>query len=124
MEEGATTTRKLMKLELTEKLMELSVLTKGKLLDLQRAAMEQGIPIEETTVKVKEGWAQKQKGLLQVLWEHGFIDTSKNIKSYYTINGIKNTPPGSAPPLFMRLLMLPHTCIGNGEREVCTIRPA
>ena len=90
-EEGATTTRKLTKLELTEKLTNLGVMTKGKLSDLQRAVMEQGIPLEETTVKVKEGWAQKQKGLLQVLWERGFINTSKNVKSYYTINGTKNT---------------------------------
>ena len=52
--------------------------------------MEHGILLEETTVKVKEGWAQKQKGLLQVLWERGFIDTSKNVKSYYTVNGTKN----------------------------------
>ena len=34
-EEGTTTTRKLMKLELTEKLMDLGVMTKGKLLDLR-----------------------------------------------------------------------------------------
>ena len=46
-EEDATTTRKLTKLELTNKLMEKGVMTKGKLSDLQQATMEQGIPIEE-----------------------------------------------------------------------------
>ena len=45
-EKGATTTRKLMKLELTKKLMELGGTTKGKLLDSQQAAMEQGVLIE------------------------------------------------------------------------------
>jgi len=33
----------------------------------------------------------KTKGFAASLWEHGFIDTSKNVKSYYTINGTKNT---------------------------------
>jgi len=45
-EEDTRTTRKLMKLELTKKLMELGGTTKGKLLDSQQAAMEQGVLIE------------------------------------------------------------------------------
>jgi hypothetical protein len=27
--------------------------------------------------KVKEGWLGKPKGMLQVLWEHGWIESSK-----------------------------------------------
>jgi hypothetical protein len=38
--------------------------------------------------KIKEGWVGKAKGLLQVLWERGFIDTNK--LSSYTLTGRKN----------------------------------
>ena len=39
--------------------------------------------------KIKEGWlGRKTKGLLQVLWERGFIDTNK--LSSYTLTGKKN----------------------------------
>ena len=32
--------------------------------------------------KIKEGWVGKPKGLLQVLWERGLIDTGINLKDY------------------------------------------
>jgi hypothetical protein len=40
------------------------------------------------TPKIKEGWLGKAKGLLQVLWERGFIETNK--LSSYTLTGKKN----------------------------------
>jgi hypothetical protein len=40
------------------------------------------------TPKIKEGWLGKPKGLLQVLWERGFVDTNK--LSSYTLTGKKN----------------------------------
>ena len=46
-----------------------------------------GIPIVREEPKVKEGWVGKSKGLLQVLWERGFIDTSN--LSRYTPTGRK-----------------------------------
>ena len=39
------------------------------------------IPITKTAEQIKEGWEGKAKGLLQVLWERGVID-STNIKQY------------------------------------------
>ncbi len=44
---------------------------KGRLVDLQQAATNNGIALEEISTKVLEGWEGKPKGLLQVLWEHG-----------------------------------------------------
>jgi hypothetical protein len=38
--------------------------------------------------KIKLGWIGKQKGILQVLWERGFIDEA-NINQY-TIDGRKD----------------------------------
>jgi hypothetical protein len=39
-----------------------------------KRAEENGISDKETSDKVVEGWQWKAKGLLQVLWERGFID--------------------------------------------------
>ena len=41
--------------------------------------MANNIAITRTAEKIKEGWEGKAKGLLQVLWEKGLID-SLNIK--------------------------------------------
>jgi hypothetical protein len=45
------------------------------------------------------GWEGKQKGLLQTLWERGFIDENKPVMKYYTMTGSKdlygNVIPGT-----------------------------
>jgi hypothetical protein len=46
---------------------------------------ENGIATKETTDKLNEGWQGKAKGLLQVLWERGFIHAT-NVEKY-TMNG-------------------------------------
>ena len=35
-----------------------------------------GLPVVERVEIVHEGWVGKPKGMLQILWERGFIDTS------------------------------------------------
>jgi hypothetical protein len=43
-----------------------------------------GIPIESNEQEIERGWLGKPKGLLQVLWERGFIDEEKvNQQHYY-----------------------------------------
>ena len=86
--EGQFTKQKLTKKELSDKLLSTGLTVKGKLKDLQRAASNIGLPIEETKQKVIEGWEGKPKGLLQILWERGWIDNSDN-KAYlnYTVTG-------------------------------------
>ena len=62
--------------------------TKGKnKKELVALCNSNGIPIVREEPKVKEGWVGKSKGLLQVLWERGFIDTSN--LSRYTPTGRK-----------------------------------
>jgi hypothetical protein len=51
--------------------------------DLQLYATENDISLTINRAKVKQGWMNKPKGLLQVLWERGFID-EKNLKQYTT----------------------------------------
>ena len=48
-------------------------------------ATEYDIPVAETKDKVIKGWEGKPKGMFQILWERGFIDSTK-IKNY-TLKG-------------------------------------
>ena len=58
------------------------VVTKGKnKRELVQLCEQHHIAITKTVEKIKEGWVGKTKGLLQVLWERGFIDNS-NLKQY------------------------------------------
>ena len=53
-----------------------------QLCDLQQKAKALLIDVEHVeTSKIRKGWEGKGKGLLQVLWERGFIDESK-LKQY------------------------------------------
>lgn len=52
----------------------------GTLKEVQESATKLNIPIDFTTKKILEGWAGKPKGMLQILWERGFLDPSKSPK--------------------------------------------
>ena len=67
---------------------ERGITAKGKKAAMQKIAQEQGLPINKTKSKCVEGWEDKPKGLLQVLWERGFINENKPGK--YTMNGRQN----------------------------------
>ena len=74
--------------------------------DLKELATIHGVSLTHVKVYVNEGWFGKAKGLLQVIWERGWIDPSKckeqvdkeRIKvintSYYTLSGRKETATG------------------------------
>jgi len=100
--------KKLSKKQLSEKLKEKGITVKGKYDYLCKAAELQGIPIFLEEVKIKEGWQGKQNGLLQVLWEHSFINTSKNIKKYYTMSGMKNGFGITIPETSLKYLKNTH----------------
>jgi hypothetical protein len=89
--EGQVSKRKLTKKELSQRLLTCGITMKGRLSDLQKAAINHGIPLEEIYQKILEGWEGKLKGFLQVLWERGWIDNSddKAIQNY-TIGGREN----------------------------------
>ena len=61
---------------------------RGKLKEIQSIALQYNIPIQFDRNKLREGWKGKPKGMLQVLWERGFIDPDKNVREY-TLNGKK-----------------------------------
>ncbi len=45
------------------------IMMKGRPVDLQQAATNNGFALEEISMKALEGWEGKPQGLLQVLWE-------------------------------------------------------
>jgi hypothetical protein len=50
---------------------------KQKLEELQEMARKRNISTDKDVQSIQQGWEGKQKGLLQVLWERGWIDESK-----------------------------------------------
>jgi hypothetical protein len=62
------------------------------------------IPIEEEINKIIKGWEGKPKGMLQILWERGFIDPAKK-KEDYTIHGKKDAFGNVNPDTSLKRLM-------------------
>jgi hypothetical protein len=89
---------------------------KGKLKDLQAAATLHGMSIEEQKEKVIEGWKGKSKGLIHVLWERGWINTTIS-KTYhhYSINGKKDIFGNLQPETSLWNLM--ENCADFQEEE-------
>ena len=83
-----TVKKRLKKEELIKHLREIGIETNGTLKKLQELCRLHNLPTEVIEQKNVEGWEGKQKGLLQVLWERGFIDV--NHLSAYTIDGRKD----------------------------------
>ena len=55
---------------------------------LENQARNFNLPLEKTQEIVEPGWVGANKGLLQVLWERGFVDATK--LSEYTLEGKKS----------------------------------
>jgi hypothetical protein len=62
---------------------------KGAKDELQVLCKNKDLPIVEELGEVVKGWEEKPKGMLQILWERGFIDPAKK-KEDYTVYGKKN----------------------------------
>ena len=84
--EGDHKNEKKMKNELKEKGYVIrGHITKDK---IEQLAKEHDFSLTCSVEVVKEGWLGKPKGLLQVLWERGWIN--KNRVSEYSLKGTKN----------------------------------
>jgi hypothetical protein len=78
----ARKTRKLNKDELVLKLKAATISSHGNMDALSSIATNHGIPLVVEEPLLKHGWLNKPKGLLQLLWERGFIDPSKPRQNY------------------------------------------
>jgi hypothetical protein len=83
--QGQTRTRTLKKAEMKKLLEEKNIPARGTAKELAKICEDHGILTRITSYKVIEGWENKPKGMLQTLWERGFIDRSNLSK--YTMNG-------------------------------------
>jgi hypothetical protein len=73
---GDTTTKKRRKDAMENNLKAKGVRARGSRNVIVRLCKQNDIPHKITTAKIKEGWGGKPKGVLQILWERGFIDPS------------------------------------------------
>ncbi len=75
--------------------------------EIKEYASRHGVDLQYRKIHVTEGWLGKPKGLLQILWERGWIDPCKcasskqdkiagtiAITSFYTVNGRKDPQTG------------------------------
>jgi hypothetical protein len=65
------------KVDLLKELQSKGVTAKGRKDELQIMCKQKNIPREEELDEVVEGWEGKPKGMLQILWEQGFINPAK-----------------------------------------------
>ena len=81
-----TKTKKDLKIELKQK----GYIVRGHMTKerIEQLAKEYGILLTCSVEVVEEGWLGKPKGLLQVLWERGWVD--ENRVSEYSLKGTKN----------------------------------
>ena len=90
--------------DLLKELQSRGVSAKGRKDELQILCKQNNIPIEEELDEVVEGWEGKPKGMLQILWERGFVDPSKK-KEDYTLQGKKDAFGKVNPETSLKHLM-------------------
>ncbi len=82
-----TVKRKYTKEELILKLKEKGVSGTENMKHIQRLCQNMEIPLVELVEKTQLGWEGQPKGMLQILWERGWIDVNNLGK--YTVSGKK-----------------------------------
>jgi hypothetical protein len=81
--------------------------------NIKHLCTQQGIPVEIEVTKIQHGWEGSTKGILQVLWERGFID-EKNLK-HYTVDGRKDAFGNLQPHTSLKYLL--GNCTDFKEEE-------
>ena len=71
---------------------------------IRKLCADWGIALEDREEpKLQQGWEGKAKGMLQILWEQGFIDIS-NLKMY-AIDGKKDAYGVNQPETSLKYLL-------------------
>jgi hypothetical protein len=113
--QGVAVKQKLTKKELQEILLTYGITAKGRLAEMQKTVTNLGILIEQINNKILEGWEGKLKGLLQVLWERGWINNKNKAYHNYNILGKKNEYSLLMPVTSLKSLMA--GCMDFEEEE-------
>jgi hypothetical protein len=85
----------------------------GNIKNITQLCRTGNVPVEELVPKTLQGWQGKPKGMLQVLWERGFID-QENL-AQYTVNGRKDEMGILQHHTSLKLLL--GNCIDFEEEE-------
>jgi len=91
------------KKELIQLLKDKGIEAAGKADEIKKIAENHGILTVIEEVKKEEGWVGKPKGMLQILWERGWIDETK-IQDY-TVNGKKDALGSTINETSLRYLL-------------------
>jgi hypothetical protein len=101
--------RKMRRKDAMEKdLREKGVRAKGNKVAIVELCKQNNIPYIITTETINEGWNAKPKGMLQILWERGFIDPAiepAKADSFYTNDGKKDAFGNLIPGTSLRKMM-------------------
>ena len=73
-DQGVTTLKTKTCKKLIRELETKGIQPRGLLKDLQAMSVQNQVELKKVVRKVKEGWLQKNKGMLQVLYERGWIN--------------------------------------------------
>ena len=80
-----------------------NIVVQGNLKKIQELATHNNIPLQHEVPIIKEGWVNKPKGMLQILYERGFLDPKK-INSY-TIEGKQDEYGHTVPSTSLKEMM-------------------
>jgi len=84
------------------------VRAKGNKVAIVELCKQNNVPYTVTAEAIKEGWNGKPKGMLQILWERGFIDPAiepTKAESFYTNDGKKDAFGNLIPGTSLRKMM-------------------
>jgi hypothetical protein len=66
------------------------VSAKGTKDELHACCTNKDMPVDETVVEIDKGWEGKPKGMLQTLWERGFINPAKQKEGDHAVDRKKD----------------------------------
>ena len=85
---GASTSKMRKKEAMQNDLKAKGVSAKGNKVAIVELCKQNNVPYKVVTETIKEGWQGKPKGMLQILWERGFIEQEPSkAESFYTNDG-------------------------------------
>ena len=101
---GKTLKKNKTKEMILDDLKERGINVSGTVLQLKEIARRNNIPLVFEQQEILKGWEGQPKGMLQVLWERGFIDGTKSEK-YYTIEGRKDQFGNIDPATSVKMML-------------------
>ena len=103
---GASTSKMRKKEAMQNDLKAKGVSAKGNKVAIVELCKQNNVPYKVVTETIKEGWQGKPKGMLQILWERGFIEQEPSkAESFYTNDGKKDAFGNLIPGTSLRKMM-------------------